>query len=250
MTPRLHPTTGKNAYCGPTAMATVLGISTDHAARIIRVFSGHRSIKGVSERHLLDAFKRAGCGLRYRDFRVEGQGLVSAAQWVRRHADLFADRHVIIVFGRHYGTLLGDRYQCSLSQRVVPLEDLPHPHEVVEACFVVDELPQHAPVDTVAHETRRNAQAMAKAKALARKHGIVIEKVEGGGWYEVFCPDLQDDDPFEGRPSPESGQEVLSLVEDYVDCLQNGYLEAVTDPRLFFPSTLQQHNGNGLHARL
>ncbi|MDP3521288.1 MAG: hypothetical protein Q8S02_11770 [Hydrogenophaga sp.] len=235
MSPQLHPVTGKNSFCGPTAMATVLGISTDHAARIIRGVSGDRSIKGVSERHLWEALTSVGCSLTFRNFRDDGTGLVSAGQWVQRNADLFATRHAIIVFGRHYGTLLGERYQCSLTHRAVSLDELPHPHEVVEACLFVDALPQQAPVDTVAHEIRRNAQTMAKAKSLAHRHGIVIETVDGGGWYEVFCPDLQDDDPHEGWASPETGQEVLALVKDYVDYLQNGYLEAVTAPCLMYP---------------
>lgn len=235
MTPRLHPLTGNNRFCGPAAMASVLGISTDHAARVIRGISGQRGIKGVSELHLWQALKALGCSLTYRNLRGEGAALESAAEWVQRHANLFAAKHAIIVFGQHYGTLLCDQYQCSLTRRVVHLAELPDAHKLVEACFFVDELPQEAPVDAVAHENRRNAQAMARARSLARKHGIIIESEGGRGFYPVVCPELQDDDPYEGRAVPETGQEVLALVKDYVDCLQNGYLEAVTDPRLYFP---------------
>jgi hypothetical protein len=220
-------------------MASVLGISADHAARLIRsarVTSGSRGgIRGVHEIDLKRALEAAGCAISYRSMRGNPEGLMSAEQWAERHADLFASGHVIIVFGTHYGTLLGDQYQCSLTRSVVPVAEMPQAHHKVEAYFLVTALPAAAPVDAVADERRRNALALAKAQTMARKHGIVIQRIAGGGEYRVFCPELLDDDPHDDRPNPETGLEVLELVEDYVSCLQNGYLEAVTDPCFLNP---------------
>lgn len=49
--------------------------------------------------------------------------------------------------------------------------------------------------------------------------------------YRVTCHELEDHDPHEGRHDANSAREVLEMVEDYVACLRNGYLEAVTDER-------------------
>lgn len=34
-----------------------------------------------------------------------------------------------------------------------------------------------------------------------------------------------------------TGKEVLAMVKQYVDYLQGGYLEAVTDPKLYCPAS-------------
>lgn len=52
----------------------------------------------------------------------------------------------------------------------------------------------------------------------------------------VTCPELEEDDPHEGHQEARTALEVLDMVKDYVHCLRNGYLEAVTDERLWnFP---------------
>lgn len=225
-------------------MASVLGISADHAARLIRsvrVTSRSRAgIRGVHEIDLKHALEAAGCAISYHSMRGDPEGLMSAEQWVQRHGDLFASGHAIIVFGNHYGTLLGDQYQCSLTRCVVPVAEMPQSHHTVEAFFLVTALPTVPPVDVVADERRRNAQALAKAQKLARKHGIVIQRYESGGEFRVYSPELLDDDPHDDRPNPETGLEVLEMVEDYVYCLLNGYLEAVTDPRFFMPQSISK----------
>lgn len=240
MTPQLHRLSGKNGFCGPTAMASVLGISTDHAARIIRSISGDKRVTGVHDSHLWKALMDAGCKPEYHRFAGTRTPLLPASEWVQVHRALFETKHVIIVFGHHYGTLLGGQYQCSLTRRLVPLEEMPQAHEKVESCIVIHELPEAAPRDEAAIERKRNAQALGKAQTLARKFGIVIEKVLGCDDYIVYSPELLDDDPHDHLPNPSSGQEVLAMVEDYVHCLQSGYLEAVTAPCLYYPP--QFHN--------
>jgi len=63
MTPTLHPAIGKNRYCGPAAMACLLGITTDEAARTLRVVTGKRAIYGVRPADLRFAILRHGLGL-------------------------------------------------------------------------------------------------------------------------------------------------------------------------------------------
>lgn len=63
----------------------------------------------------------------------------------------------------------------------------------------------------------RSAGAMRKAKALAEKHGIEIER-EDVGAYWVTHPQFSDadNDPLEGSHFCSDGAEVLQAVEVYV----------------------------------
>ncbi|KRB40271.1 hypothetical protein [Acidovorax sp. Root70] len=72
---------------------------------------------------------------------------------------------------------------------------------------------------------------LAKAKRIAARYGIVIDSFDGM-WFEVSCPELEHDDPLEGCNSTDDARVVLELVDEYRDCLEGGYLEAVTDPCL------------------
>lgn len=51
---------GRNNYCGPCALAYVLGSDPDSAAALLRRISGTRSIRGVSNSLLIAAIRAAG----------------------------------------------------------------------------------------------------------------------------------------------------------------------------------------------
>jgi len=51
---------GRNNYCGPCALAYVLGSDPDSAAALLRKMSGKRSIRGVSNSLLIEAIWGAG----------------------------------------------------------------------------------------------------------------------------------------------------------------------------------------------
>ena len=48
----LHTVHGYNRYCGPTALSAILGISTDEAARRIRLITGRPRVRGVARLHM------------------------------------------------------------------------------------------------------------------------------------------------------------------------------------------------------
>ena len=225
-----HPIKGRNRYCGPAAMATILGVTTDHAARVLRGLTGERWIKGVSVQHLTAAMEQLGVRVRYT--RIDA-AYESLADWLRCNLQLFQASHLILQFGvhgdSHYGTISGGMYQCNLSRMPVPFESIPFRPAagVVFGVFEVLDRPLVAPRD--AKVTARGT--LAKAKRIAARYGIVIDSFDGM-WFEVSCPELEHDDPLEGRNSTDDARVVLELVNEYRDCLEYGYLEAVTDPCL------------------
>ena len=230
MTAAFHPIKGKNRYCGPSAMATVLGVTTDHAARVIRGFSGERWIKGVSTQHLIAALEQLGVRVRYT--RIDA-AYESLAGWLESNLQVFQASHLILHFGvvgdSHYGTISRGMYQCNLSKVPVPFEAIPFNQSagIVFGVFEVLDRPMVAPRDAKVVERG----VLAKAKRIASRYGIVIESFDGAQ-FEVSCPELEHDDPLEGRNVTDDVRVVLALVEEYRNCLEGGYLEAVTDPCL------------------
>lgn len=71
----------------------------------------------------------------------------------------------------------------------------------------------------VVEERRANKSAMAKARRLATRHGIEIERDNDGHW--VTHPRFTDgdDDPCSGSHFCVGGREVLEAVEAYVQAL-------------------------------
>lgn len=212
-------------------------MTTDHAARVIRGVSNERWIKGVRVDHM--AMAMAQLGVRAQYTRIDAAyGLESAygslADWLQSHVQLFQGSHLILVFGvagdSHYGTISSGMYQCSLSKVPVPFDAIPFMPSagIVFGIFEIQDLPLTTPRD----EKLVARGILAKARRIASRFGIVIDSFHGtdGSWFEVWCPELDDDDPLEGRNSTDDAHVVLELVEQYRYCLENGYLEAVTDP--------------------
>lgn len=226
----LHPIKGRNRYCGPSAMATVLGVTTDHAARVIRGFSGERWIKGVSTDHLTASMEQLGVRIRYT--RIDA-AYESLAAWLECNMQVFQAPYLILQFGvvndSHYGTISAGMYQCNLSKVPVPFEAIPFKPfaGIVFGIFEVLERPVVTPRDAKVMERG----VLSKAKRIASRCGIIIDNFDGA-WFEISCPEMEHDDPLEGRNSTDDVRVVLALVKEYRDCLEGGYLEAVTDPRL------------------
>jgi hypothetical protein len=71
----------------------------------------------------------------------------------------------------------------------------------------------------VTEEARLSKNALARARRLAAKHGIELER-DGDGWW-VTHPDLTDTerDPCQGERFCVGGQEVLACVEKHMEAL-------------------------------
>ena len=140
---QLHEIHGNNRFCGPSAMSAILGISTDHAAAVARQVSGKTSIKGMQTSHLQAALKTLGCSVRF--VALDRSDAPTFAQWAKANRELFDSTHVIVVAGRHFGTVLGKRYLCRLTNGTVPLTALPKARARVTEYLVIDSLPKSLP---------------------------------------------------------------------------------------------------------
>lgn len=223
MKPQLHEVTGKNRYCGPTAIATVLGISTDHAAAMIRQQSGQVAVKSTSRHHLAQALRSAGCSVYVHVYAEDEQPTM--AQWLKlRIASVphfKANQHVIVNFRNHYGTVLGRRYLCSQTRRqTVSHSEIPGRRGRVTGYLVVSKLPHAAPAEPRPDTSGQASAAAArrKAKALASQHGVTIEREGDLLW--VFHKGLHGaNDPCSGMHISDDWHEALEKVQAYAVAL-------------------------------
>ena len=228
--PSLFPIRGRNGFCGPAAVASTLGVSTDHAARVIRRFSGGSRTTGVHDKHLVSALLHLGAQVRLIPL---GEGYECLASWLHANLDRFQAQQLIFAFGTatdaHYGSICAGMYQCNITGRPVAFEDIPQAAHAGTVFSVIEVLarPERIPQD----EAVSDRAMLQKAKLIGARHGISI--LGAGGVYEVYCPELEHDDPLEGQTQTDDVTEVMALVLRYREFLEGGYLEAVTDPCLY-----------------
>ena len=99
----LHPAIGSNRFCGPAALASLLGISTDEAAQQLRGVSGKRAIYGVRERYMLLVLDQQGLARP-----VPLTRRVRVIDWIEGESD----GDYLVVVGNHYLTVAKDVGVC------------------------------------------------------------------------------------------------------------------------------------------
>lgn len=224
MKPILHAVTGKNRYCGPTAVATVLGITTDHAAQLMRSYSGSRAIRGASIGELCGALRGVGCKLSGSGVQFALGERPTVAAWLKTF-EVPRNQHVIVIHGEHYGTILNRHYLCSLTKRErVSLADIPMRRARVQGWITVDTATAAAPAP-IEPQRRREVSATRRAREeaqrLAAQHNIAIDRMDGGG-FMVWPPEPiadTDRDPHDGDHYASDWSDVASMVREYAALL-------------------------------
>lgn len=118
-----HPIKGRNRYCGPAAMATIL---RDHRSRrVLRGLTGNAGLRESLQQHLTAAMEQLGV----RDTPAcPDAAYVELGRLPRVQSAVFQPPISILQFGvhgdSHYGTISGV-YQCNLSRMPVPFESIP-----------------------------------------------------------------------------------------------------------------------------
>lgn len=213
-------------WCGPAAIAAVTGHPTSTIYRVVQANEKRNRIMGMFPGEL----NRAMHSLGYTGKDEMHPRGMTLAQFAAAHSDKFAQHPMIVATTEHFVVLHGRRFVDNVTQDPVWIKDAPHRRARVEwACAWVKV--RDAVIPKVAAPKQRSND-MAKARRLAAKHGVDIEpeRYPDGMCYWVTCPELADDDPFEGDHFATDASEVLAKVERYIEHLTGGYLEAVTAP--------------------
>lgn len=221
---KLHPVNhakgDTNRYCGPSAISAVTGITTGEAARLIRSGNHKASVQGTSNGDVTRALHRLGIGA----FEQGYAGSHTLASWLKHTHGARGGRVFLIAAGHHWQLVSGNRYVCGLSKDVV---ELTHPQVKRRARVeIVYELRTKAGGIVIPADIRKpkakpavGAAARAKAKALAAKIGVEIDRHTdlGSDYYYVSHPDLIDTpaDPHDGDHYAHTWEDILDRVKDY-----------------------------------
>lgn len=215
-------------WCGPAAIAAITGQPTSVITQMIRGVNGKTKVTGTSNAELLAVMRRLGYA------RIECLELarerMTLARFAKLHRKMFAGRATVVNVTDHYVVLAGRRFVDSSRRDPVLISDAPYRRAIVKRAWSFEKVA--APDLPGAPARKPRDSRMAKARALAAKHGVDVERQRGSSptYWWVTCPALEHDDPHEGSQGCYDPGEVLDAVEDYVRLLTTGRLEAVTEP--------------------
>lgn len=110
----------RNKYCGPAALSALTGLPTWKAGRCIAAISGQKTVKSVYSFHLVKAIAAAGFTIkRVKHWDRETLGhFIDDTEYARKPGTAY-----LVLSGRHYQLIEADRYVCSVSERVVRVDD-------------------------------------------------------------------------------------------------------------------------------
>lgn len=216
----------RKLWCGPAAIALVTGRPTSEIYAHADADAG-RTVQGMYNSELTRTLRRLG----YRVtliWQVFGNGRMNLRQWAIANGRLAAGRPAILQVGNHYGVVIGRRYVDNQTRDPIALRDSDYLRSFVHCAWVVERVTGAAVLPPAASKAPASSDG-AKARRLAKKHGIVIEKNNKDSWW-VTCPAWGGEDPHEGNQFATSPSEVLAMVEGYIELLTARRLEGVTAP--------------------
>ncbi len=117
----------RNRYCGPSVISAVTNLTTGEAARLIRIQSGKRSVKGTSTRNVRQALEACNISMIWKPAPVGSRygksSGVTLARWLKLTHGTRADRVFLIVAGHHWQLVSGNRYVCGVVGDIVSIKD-------------------------------------------------------------------------------------------------------------------------------
>lgn len=226
----LHPVHGRNSYCGPAAISTITGASTDLAAKLIRRKTGAQSVKGAYFSDLAYAFDclgfkaSDGCG-----WQIGGK-YPTLSKWLSDHRNP-AFTYLVQVTG-HWLVVRCDMLADSRHRTPTDIGSADGMRCRVQRTWKMIETPETYRFDLMRaieveeSDRRAGASKMAAARRMAKKHGFEITscREEFGGdstGYMVYPGDLYEEcehvDPYEGDHFADDALEVWHRSRVYAE---------------------------------
>lgn len=203
-------------WCGPGALATLTGHPTSYIMEVLRYVTRRQTVKGVSHTELIQAGELL--GLRFWPQMTRRRTL---ARWTAEQRDLLRAGAVVFNVSNHYVTVSGRMFNDNWTKTPVPLKKAPRRRARVRAAWHVTFTPGFVPAPlpkppAVVRPAAPNFSA--KARTLARRHGIQIDVGDPSPDCIYVClPDgCTIPDRHEGDHYVYDWASALGRVEDYV----------------------------------
>lgn len=216
---KLHEVTGKQRWCGPAALSAITGCTTDDAARLIRIESHVRAVKGTSDRQIAIALDTLGYSMLRSGPRAGTSPTLAA--WLKDKSRR-PDEMFLVAAGQHWQVVLGRRIVCGILKKPTTFRDprIKRRARVTDA-YLITKRPNALPLSKCLPPApaAKSDSPRRKAKALAKKHGIEIEIERIGDdttFYYVYPPeewDEQEDCPTYGNHITHDWEEALERIE-------------------------------------
>lgn len=108
--PVIHPKSGGNRFCGPSALSMILRIDTGETAALLRKVSGKRAITGTHNSYMKAALREKG----YRATDLIIAGKPTLAEWLKRNTVAQRGTNVyLITTANHYVVVQGRSGGCN-----------------------------------------------------------------------------------------------------------------------------------------
>jgi hypothetical protein len=219
-----------NKFCGPSAIAAILGTGTQRAAQVIRQTSGARQVKGTTSNQMRMAFAHFNVRMDRQRGELAANHRERFDAWAKRtHADR-GDRIYLVAAGRHWRVVQGWNYVCGIVPVVTTMAHAYKPKSQVSCVFEID---ASNPKNLVEVKTKKrveqddwkrrvanaNARAKRKAKQLAQELDLEIqyERNDGGSLWWVTPGSSWKSDPRDDQHFGYDWTEVLDVVEFYAE---------------------------------
>ena len=226
---RIHDVkVGKNRFCGPAACSALTGRPVDEIVRVFHAKTPRTRVMGTYLSDVAAVLSEYGLGL-------ASMGTYSAgskptlAKWLKLSKTVrTAGRVFLLDAGHHWVVVSGRRIVCGYTIKVVSVREYPKRRMRVARVWEVHEtgarkysMPDCAAKlieerKAKARESSRRSSEMSKARALAKAHGITIEREQD--YWIVWPPEgISDEaDPYEGDHIAWTPADVNEAVETYV----------------------------------
>jgi hypothetical protein len=215
----------KNRYCGPSVISAVTDLTTGEAARLIRMQTGRKMVKGAKPFEIKRALEA--CNIKVRPYHVydENERHVrlgrkngpTLAAWLKlSKTDRTSNRVFLLVAGWHWQLVSGRRYTCGRIRDIVSIKDkgIKRRARVADAYELFSDNVTKPDID-VSKPKDPNAALRSKTRRLAKKIGVELEVDAFGIW--VSPPDnvSDDEDPLQDGHTAADWEEALAYVQVY-----------------------------------
>jgi len=214
--------TDKNRYCGPSVISAVTTLTTGEAARLIRLQSSKRSVKGTSTSNVRRALKSCNIKMTFvpapTGSRYGRSSGVTLARWLKLTHGKRANRIFLVTAGWHWQLISGNRYVCGRTGEIVSIRDkkvkrrarVADVYELTSDGVTEPDIDVRKPKDT-------NAKIRAKVYRLRDKIDADIEVHRSYGDMFVYPPASisEEDDPYNGDHQAYCWHTALEILETY-----------------------------------
>lgn len=199
---------GKNRFCGPATLSAITGITTDEASRLIRWFSGQRSVTGTSCNSMRQALRHLG----YWKTKIEPMG-----KTLNQHVQKSRSLQLILVTG-HYVVSDSGLAIDSKNRKPTFIDEFKGKKARVKKCWEIRKCTEAKPIPTVAElvEKHPHISRTGRSKSKVVEVAAIYVDPNGDGQHRDWLTpqEMQDIPRYLRQAETEQGWGIIIATYD------------------------------------